>query len=270
MLGIGWATLDELAASSGAPLVGTRGMERLGARFPLLVKLIDAGDWLSLQVHPSDAVARRLHGSEAIGKAEAWLVLDADPGAQLVTGPRAGMPRSALRAKIAAGSLDRDDCSAQPAVAGDVFHLPAGTIHAIGAGMFVYEIEQPSDLTYRISDWGRPPVPGRRLHAAEALEAVDAGQQASPCGTGWVLTGGSLVAPEFQLEILGPGGSHMRSPGGQTPEVVSAVGGTASLVAEGWQESIAPNEALVVAAACSAYRIEAAPTTRVLIGSLPA
>ncbi|HEY4752387.1 MAG TPA: type I phosphomannose isomerase catalytic subunit, partial [Candidatus Limnocylindrales bacterium] len=258
VLAQGVATLDDLALSSGAPLVGTRGMERLGARFPLLVKLIDAGDWLSLQVHPSDAVARRIHGSEAIGKAEAWLVLDADPGALLVTGPRAGLAASELRAKVAAGSLDRDDCSAQPATAGDVLHLPAGTIHAIGAGTFVYEIEQPSDLTYRISDWGRPPVPGRRLHTAEALEAVDAGQRAVPCGTGWVLTGGSLAVPEFKLEILGPGGSHARNPGGETPEVVSVVGGSASLVSEGWQEQIAPNEALVVTAACGAYRIEAA------------
>jgi mannose-6-phosphate isomerase len=270
MLGIGWATLDELAVSAGAPLVGTRGMERLGARFPLLVKLIDAGDWLSLQVHPSDAVARRLHGEAAIGKAEAWLVLDADPGALLVTGPRPGLAASEVHAKIAAGSLDRDDCSARPATAGDILHIPAGTIHAIGAGTLVYEIEQPSDLTYRISDWGRPPVPGRRLHAAEALEAVDADRHAVPCGTGWVLPGGSLAAPEFQLEILGPGGSHARNPGGQTPEVVSVVGGSATLVGDGWQEPIAPNEALVVTAACPAYRIDAASTARLLIGSLPA
>ena len=78
-------TLDELAAAWGPSLVGTRGLERMGARFPLLVKVIDAAEWLSLQVHPTDELARRLYGPDAVGKAEAWVVLDADPGARLVT-----------------------------------------------------------------------------------------------------------------------------------------------------------------------------------------
>ncbi len=74
-------TLDDLAAELGEALVGRRGMALLGARFPLIVKLIDAGDWLSLQVHPDDALARELYGPDAVGKAEAWLVIEADPDA---------------------------------------------------------------------------------------------------------------------------------------------------------------------------------------------
>jgi len=89
-------TLDELAASAGEALVGSRAMALLGPRFPLLVKLIDAAEWLSLQVHPSDEIARELYGAGAVGKTEAWLVLDVEPGATLVTGPRRDLPEACL------------------------------------------------------------------------------------------------------------------------------------------------------------------------------
>jgi mannose-6-phosphate isomerase len=266
----GAMTLNELAVQHGAALVGARAMDRLGARFPLLVKLIDAGDWLSLQVHPSDAVARRLHGPAAVGKAEAWLVLEADAGAQLIVGPRPGLADHELRARIGDGTLNRDACESMPAVRGEMLSLRAGTLHAIGAGVFVYEIEQPSDLTYRISDWGRPPVPGRRLHTAEALEALVPGERAVPSGVGFVPDGGALILPQFQLEILGPGGSFARTPAGETPEVVSVVAGTARLIGSDWQAPLEPNRAIVVPAACEAYVIEPGSDTRVLVGSLPA
>jgi mannose-6-phosphate isomerase len=266
----GAMSLDALSARHGAALVGARGMRRLGARFPLLVKLIDAGDWLSLQVHPSDALARRLHGPDAVGKAEAWLVLAADADARLVTGPRGGLLEAALRARITTGTISRDDCESRAAVPGEMLSLRAGTIHAIGAGVFVYEIEQPSDLTYRISDWGRPAVPGRRLHTAEALEAIVPTQKAVVSGAGFTPSGGALVMDEFQLEVLGPGGSIRRGPGGQTPEVVSVIDGPAVLAGASWQAALEPGRAIVVPAACEAYTIEPGPTARVLVGSLPA
>lgn len=265
----GMTTLDDLARNHGEDLVGRHGMARLGARFPLLVKLIDAGDWLSLQVHPSDTVARRLHGADAVGKAEAWVVLESGLGAQLITGPRTDLSEAELRTGILAGTLGLEACETRPAVAGDVFHLPAGTIHAIGAGVLVYEIEQPSDWTYRISDWGRPPVPGRHLHPRQAIEAVVPGQTAVACGSDWRLVGGALAAPAFQLELLGPGGDHDRAPGGRCPEIVSVVGGTAMLRGDRWSEPLAQGRALVVPAACPAYRISVAPGARVLLGSLP-
>jgi len=265
----GATTLDALSALHGAALVGERGMQRLGARFPLLVKLIDAGDWLSLQVHPSDALARRLHGPGAVGKAEAWLVLAADPNAMLVTGPRPDLSEADLRARIAAGTLGHDDCESRRAVPGEFLELRAGTLHAIGAGTFVYEIEQPSDLTYRISDWGRPPVPGRHLHTAEALEAVAPTQRAVLAGAHFVPTGGVLAMDEFQLEVLGPAGSFARAPAGQTAEVVSVVDGPAVLSGPAWQTTLEPGQAIVVPAGCEGYTIEPGPTSRVLVGSLP-
>lgn len=263
-------TLDALAARAGATLVGSRGMVRLGARFPLLVKVIDAADWLSLQVHPSDAVARRLHGEGAVGKAEAWVILDAAPDAVLVTGPRADLPAEAVRAAIEAGTLDRAECESRPAVPGDVLHLEAGTIHAIGAGAFIYEIEQPSDLTFRISDWGRPESPGRPLHRAEALLAVEPTRHAVSAGAAWRLDGGALDTEHFRLEAVGPGERAHRSPAGLSLEVVTAVGGDVILDGDGWREVVEALGTVVVPAAVPAYRIAPGDGARALVGSLPA
>jgi mannose-6-phosphate isomerase len=262
-------TLDELAAVHGAALVGSRGIERLGARFPLLVKLIDAADWLSLQVHPSDELARRLYGPDAVGKAEAWVVLDADPGTLLVTGPRHDLAPDAVMAAIRAGTMGRAETETRDATPGDVLDLRTGTIHAIGAGAFVYEIEQPSDLTFRISDWGRPATPGRRLHIEEALAAVDTAFQAVPAGVGWRLDGGALDAGHFRLEIVATEDPGERRPGGRTVEIVTAIGGPVVLEGDGWHDAIEPLAAVVVPAAVVAYRVILEPGARALVGSLP-
>jgi mannose-6-phosphate isomerase len=264
------ATLDDLAALHGAALVGSRGMERLGGRFPLLVKLIDAAEWLSLQVHPTDDVARRLYGPGAVGKAEAWVVLEVDPGARLVTGPRRDLAAEAVRAVIRAGTMGHAECEAGEAAPGDVLDVRAGTIHAIGAGTFVYEVEQPSDLTFRISDWGRPATAGRRLHIDEALAAVDPTFHAVPEGTAWRLRGRELDTAHFRLEILQAGDASERSPAGCTPEIVTACGGPVVLDGGAWRETIDPLDALVVPAAVAAYRVLAGPGAHALIGSLPA
>ena len=263
-------SLDELAAVHGAALVGTRGIERLGARFPLLVKLIDAADWLSLQVHPSDAVARLLYGPDAVGKAEAWVVLGANPGTRLVTGPRLDLAPEGVLAAIRAGTMGHAECETHAAVPGDVLNLRAGTIHAIGAGTFVYEIEQPSDLTFRISDWGRPATPDRHLHLDEALAAVDVGFQAVPAGTGWRLAGGRLDAGHFSLEIIDAEDPGDRAPRGRTVEIVTAVDGPVLLEGDGWRETVEPLAAAVIPAAVESYRVVPGPGARALVGGLPA
>jgi mannose-6-phosphate isomerase len=263
-------TLDELAAAWGPSLVGTRGLERMGARFPLLVKVIDAAEWLSLQVHPTDELARRLYGPDAVGKAEAWVVLDADPGARLVTGPRHDLGPDALLASIRAGTMGQAECESAEARPGDVLNLRAGTIHAIGAGTFVFEIEQPSDLTFRISDWGRPATAARPLHVAEALEAVDPSFQAEPDGTGWRLAGGALDTPHFRLEIAGASDGGDRAPAGRTLEIVTAYGGTVIVEGDGWRDALEPLDTIVVPAAVAAYRVAPGQGAHALIGSLPA
>ncbi len=269
----GPSTLDELAAAMGETLVGRRGMALLGARFPLLVKLIDAADWLSLQVHPDDVLARELYGPAAVGKVEAWVVIDAGRGAELVTGPREDLEDGALMAAIADGTVSHEHCRHEPATPGDTLLLGAGTLHAIGADTFVYEIEQPSDLTFRISDWGRPT--GRDLHVAEALRTVDPGRHAVPVGTNFLLVSGVLEVPQFRLELLRGPSRVVRRPAGDGPEVVTAlVGGAAAGGTDGtdggrWLEAIDTWETLVVPAAVPSYELELAPDALVAVGSLP-
>jgi mannose-6-phosphate isomerase len=262
-------TLDEVAAVAGAALVGEAGLHLLGSRFPLIVKLIDPAEWLSLQVHPSDVLALELYGPGALGKTEAWLVLDADPDSQLVTGPGAGLAEPELRAAIGAGTLDRDECEVRRAVAGDTLLVEVGTLHAIGPGAFVYEIEQPSDLTFRISDWGRPAVPGRRLHPDESLRAIRPDAHVRPVGSDWRLDGGALVVPEFRLEVALLPGPLLRSPAGRSLELVTALDGGALVTGEGWSERLARWETLVVPAAAADYRIDGEAGARVCIGSVP-
>jgi mannose-6-phosphate isomerase len=266
---LGRVSLDELAAAAGEALVGARGMRLMGARFPLLVKLIDAADWLSLQVHPTDAVAAELYGPGTIGKSEAWVVLDAQPGAALVTGPRPDLPGDELLAAIAAGRLDRGGCEEHPCTAGDAWLVPAGTIHAIGAGTFVYEIEQPSDLTFRISDWGRPPSAARPLHPAEALRAVRPDAHALRAGRSGLLDGGMLELPELRLEAVETHAGGTRHPAGQSVEVVTVVRGRAELRGDGWQATLEPFETLVVPASVEAFAIGGPDAGLALVGSVP-
>jgi len=259
-------TLDELAAAIGEVLVGSAGMARYGARFPLLAKLIDARDWLSLQVHPDDDLARELHGPVAIGKAEAWVVLEAVPGSELIVGPADGLAEADLRAAIEDGSVGHDHCSVIPATPGDVLLIRPGTLHAIGGGTFLYELQQPSDLTYRVSDWARA---GRELHVAASLRALRAGDRAEPRGTGFAIDEGKLVTPELRLELPATAVPVQRRPGGRSPEVVTALRGTLRVTAGDWSESLAPRETIVVPAAVDAYELRGTAEGLAAIGSLP-
>lgn len=138
--------------------------EVAGGKLPLLLKLIDAKETLSVQVHPDDAYAAR-HENGKSGKTEAWLILHAQPGAKLVYGFREGVDPQTL-------SRDQIEQSLRwiPVRAGDVLYIPAGMVHAIGAGILLYEIQQDSDVTYRFWDWGRVQSDGkpRELHWEKA------------------------------------------------------------------------------------------------------
>jgi mannose-6-phosphate isomerase len=139
----------------------------------LLVKLLDANQNLSVQVHPGDAYAMAHEGGE-LGKSEMWYVLHADRGAELIHGIAAGTTRQALRAALEEGRLE-SLLRRVPVRAGDAVDVPAGTIHALLAGIVVTEIQQNSDTTYRVHDWGRVGLSGkpRPLHVEKALEVID-------------------------------------------------------------------------------------------------
>ena len=134
----------------------------------ILVKLIDAHDKLSLQVHPDDAYAAAHHNS--LGKTEMWYVLDAEPGAELICGFAQEISTEEFAAQIAAGTPEQVVAHV-PVKPGDVFFISPGTVHAIGAGILLAEVQQNSDITYRVWDWGRVGTDGkpRQLHVEQAL-----------------------------------------------------------------------------------------------------
>lgn len=172
-------TLGELARLEGDALLGTRGRHASGdfGDFPLLVKFIDADDVLSLQVHPDDQGALSL-GKR--GKTEAWYVVQAEPGAALITGFVDEVTVDEVRAGIEDGSLHRL-LERRTVCAGDTLIVPAGTVHAIDAGILLYEIQQNSDVTFRLYDWGRLGLDGlpRDLHLDDALLALVPGRRAA-------------------------------------------------------------------------------------------
>ena len=173
--------LRSLIAREGARLTGTR----IGGPFPLLLKLIDAREQLSVQVHPDNAYAA-LHENK-LGKTEAWVILHAEPGAQLVYGIREGVTRDMLESACREGKAIEGLLRFVPVHEGDVFYIPAGTVHAIGAGILLYEIQQSSDVTYRFYDWDRTDAQGNRrtLHIRQALDVtrLDLQMDAAPSRT---------------------------------------------------------------------------------------
>jgi mannose-6-phosphate isomerase len=164
------ASLRELVQCRGDELLGTA-IERRD-QFPLLVKFIDAHLDLSVQVHPDDERGRRL--ADDNGKTEAWVVMHAEPGSQIYAGLRPGVTRGDFARALESGEIEPllHHFDARP---GDCILIPAGTVHAIGAGVVLAEIQQMSDATFRVHDWGRVGADGkpRTLHLAEALESTD-------------------------------------------------------------------------------------------------
>ncbi len=173
----------------------------------VLVKLLDVQERLSVQVHPDDELARTIHGPHAIGKHEAWVVLEAAPGAEILLGRDPGVSAAAITQALTSGA-DVTPLLARHAVQrGDVFDVPTGCLHAMMPGLFVWEVQQRSDRTYRVADWGRND-PSRPLHQAEALRATDAAYQASrTTAIDWGKPGEQLLiaSPHFSARaVIGP------------------------------------------------------------------
>lgn len=164
--------LAQLVAEHKGALVGAHVYERYGDTFPLLVKIIDAKRDLSVQVHPDDALAALRHNS--LGKTEMWYLLDCQPGAKIYAGLSQQIGPDDYERMVREGRI-MEAVAANDAHPGDVFFLPAGRIHAIGAGNLLAEIQETSDITYRVYDYGRLDTDGkpRQLHTSEARDAID-------------------------------------------------------------------------------------------------
>jgi len=164
--------LEEIIEVYMGDIVGEEVYEKFGNEFPLLIKLIDANDDLSIQVHPPDELAKERH--HAYGKTEMWYVLDAMKNAKIYTGFNGEMDKHSFIKSLEDGDI-AEKLNIEKPGAGDVFFIPSGRIHAIGKGVILTEIQQTSDITYRIWDWNRNGLDGkpRELHTDLAVDAID-------------------------------------------------------------------------------------------------
>ncbi|MDR1022544.1 MAG: class I mannose-6-phosphate isomerase [Prevotellaceae bacterium] len=160
--------IQELIEVYMGELVGEKVYEQFGQEFPLLIKFIDANEPLSVQVHPDDAIAAQRH--HAYGKTEMWCVIDAEPDAELIVGFNRETNLTEMLEHIKSNTL-KDILNVEKVKAGESYFIPAGCIHAIGKGLLIAEIQQTSDITYRVYDWGRN-LPNRPLHVDLSMDVI--------------------------------------------------------------------------------------------------
>ena len=164
--------LNEIVEIYMGDLVGDKIFQKFGNEFPILIKFIDANDWLSIQVHPDDKLAMKRHGS--LGKTEMWYIMDAEENAELISGFGKKTDKEGYKEHLENKTL-KEIMNFEKVEKGDVYYIPAGRVHALGPGILLAEIQQTSDVTYRIYDWDRIDTSGmtRELHTEEALDALD-------------------------------------------------------------------------------------------------
>jgi mannose-6-phosphate isomerase len=264
-------TLSDVVARDLETLLGVDGLAVAAGRpiFPLLVKLIDAERALSIQVHPNDALAPA--GSP--GKTEAWHVLAARPGAVIYAGLRDDVDMAQVAAAAREGRPLADLLRAIPASVGITILAPAGTIHALGAGLVVYEIQQPSAITYRLDDWRRPddPTPPRELHIEAGLAALDPESRPVPVrlpafGPIQRLT----ECPYFALDRVElANGERVTLPGRDGPQTITCLRGTSRLRGDGGALTLQSGETAVLFAGEGELEIRSLSAALLLCGSVP-
>ena len=262
------ATLPELIKYYGRGLMGDACRDI--SRFPLLVKLIDAGERLSLQVHPDDNVCREL-GNGAEPKTEMWYVISAQSGAKILAGLSEKATRHHLRELISSPDVERL-LQIYPSQAGDAYYIPSGTLHAIGAGNLILEIQQNSDTTYRISDWGRVDAQGksRELHVEQGIKAVNFMNRKSPR-----IAGASdkvkrnrkydivTVCPYFNVSDLHLVETRMDDTKMRSFHLLSAVNSSFTVFCQNGADPVCVErgETVMIPAAVGSYRIEVSGTS---------
>ena len=256
---ISWIANGSLAGKDLHWLIERHGKELFGAnhaapaRFPLLIKLLDAAEKLSLQVHPPAALAATLQGEP---KTEMWYIADAAPGAELYVGLRRGVTRAEFEKKIKDGTVA--DCFHRVQVrAGDAMFLPSGRVHAIGGGLVIFEIQQNSDTTYRVFDWNRLGLDGkpRPLHVAESLASIDFNDFEPNAirpefqGPGPIQRQMLVRDPLFTVESirLEPGAQVALSPGRM--QIVGVVSGELNIVSQADPVALLPGRFALLPAA---------------------
>ena len=254
---------EKLAAISereDAALLGARSVEKTGNRFPILVKLLDCAQWLSLQVHPNDEQAKRLEGPGHFGKTEAWYVVEAEDGAQLLSGFRPGVTPAAIQESVGNRKI-LDLVKYWEVKPGDTVYMPPGTIHALGPGLLIYEVQQTSDITYRVYDWDRPLTDRRKLHIEQAVEVLDS----EACGevkshdleAGLTPRERLVTSSHFGLELWRDR-SHpvFVDLEGESFSTITALGGLIRVSGQGWGQTLIRFESLLVPATCGPFQAD--------------
>jgi mannose-6-phosphate isomerase len=259
-------TLDELVAAYGSELLGSASGGRDGRRFPVLAKLLDCADWLSVQVHPNDEQARRMEGPDQLGKTEAWYFLETDPGAKILLGVKPGTSADELVRAIRAGRAV-DVASEIEVRSGEAVLIPAGTLHALGPGLFLYELQEASDITYRAYDWDRPQTPDRRLHIEESVEVtlpVGALERAFPRVTGGTGTSQGIACEYFEVDLVRVGVESLQTDtAGRTFHILTVTDGAAEVTCGPETARLERFETALVAGSAGAYSVRSlgAPAT---------
>jgi mannose-6-phosphate isomerase len=264
-------TLRELMERDRPGLLG--GAATAHDVFPWLVKLLDCNDWLSVQVHPDDHAVKRLCPGEC-GKTEAWFVLDAAPGSRIYAGLLPGTDEAKLREALAGGTVAECLHRFEPHP-GDCLFLPAGTVHAVGGGVLLAEVQQTSDATFRLFDWNRRDAQGgmRPLHVEEALASIDWSRgPVMPIRVSWEARRHrqALVrCPYFSLDHVADS-EPFTCGAGNTLRVLIVMRGSGRLIAGSWEDDLAVGQAWVLPAAMASVTCHPAPDLGVLLSSLPA
>jgi mannose-6-phosphate isomerase len=275
----GGRTLAEIVGDQPEAALGEYGLRATGGRpiFPLLVKLIDANDDLSIQVHPDDDAAARASDSQSLGKTEAWWILDARPGSVLYLGLAPGATLEDLavasRSETGVARLMRR----VPARPNTLVFLPAGTVHALGAGVLVYEIQQPSAITYRLDDWGRLDAFGRprEMHVEQGLAVAEVSSRPellppvelpSAAGRRHLL----VSCRYFALERIAlVAGEEVALIAEQSPQTITVLSGTIQVTADYRTEVVPAGQTTVLLADATGTRMRAETPTVALRAWVP-
>lgn len=253
--------LEEIIEVYMSELVGEKIFEQYGLEFPLLIKYLDCNDKLSVQVHPDDTLAEERHNS--FGKTEAWYVVDCKPGASIYLGFKdLNLTREEYIAAVAESRLEEllNRVEVKP---GDVFFIPAGTVHALGAGLEVVEVQQTSDVTYRIYDWDRVDSEGksRELHTSLAVDAIDFEADAELLHRKYNLGKGGeakvIDCNYFSMTLHDVDGKKELDRSSLDSFVVYiALNGSVRIVADGAEETLAEGEVILIPAEANDIIIE--------------
>jgi mannose-6-phosphate isomerase len=274
-------SLRDLMATCREELLGPAAAAN--ATFPWLIKFLDAHDWLSVQVHPDEHTVKRLWPGEG-SKTEAWFILEASPGSRIYAGLLPGVDEQVLRTALVSGMAAECLHSFAPR-AGDCVFLPAGTVHAVGGGVLMVEVQETSDATFRLFDWNRRDAEGktRALHIEEGLAAIDwkrgpvepvaavgIGEPAdrTPAADRGMTCQRLLRCPHFQLEFARLRESSLCGGTGRLQALV-VLEGNGALAWDGQREALTRGQVWVLPAALHAVQCTAEGDLKMLIATLP-